>query len=76
MFILAAPNSPLRGELKGARLLDIAPTLLELAGYQIPEAMQGRSLVAGMDRKSGAGGSPGEEDEKTIQDRLAGLGYV
>jgi predicted AlkP superfamily phosphohydrolase/phosphomutase len=45
MFILAAPNSALRGVYEGARLLDIAPTLLDLAGYEIPAAMQGRSLV-------------------------------
>ncbi|MBA3915372.1 MAG: alkaline phosphatase family protein, partial [Acidobacteriales bacterium] len=42
-FILAAPNCPLSGEYEGARLLDIAPTLLDLAGYDIPETFQGRS---------------------------------
>jgi len=47
MFILAASNCPLRGEYQGAKLLDIAPTLLDLAGYEIPSTMQGRSLVAG-----------------------------
>jgi len=46
-FILAAPNNPLRGEVTGARLLDIAPTLLALGGHEIPPTMQGRSLVAG-----------------------------
>jgi predicted AlkP superfamily phosphohydrolase/phosphomutase len=45
-FILAAPNSPLHGELQGARLLDIAPTLMQLGGYKIPKLMQGRSLVS------------------------------
>ena len=45
-FILAAPNCPLHGEFQGARLLDIAPTLMQLAGYKIPKLMQGRSLVA------------------------------
>ncbi len=48
MFLLAAPNLPLRGEYTGAKLLDVAPTLLDLAGYDIPETMQGRSLVAGV----------------------------
>ncbi len=47
MFILTAPNCPLNGEFEGASLLDIAPTLLDLAGHKIPEEMQGRSLVAG-----------------------------
>jgi predicted AlkP superfamily phosphohydrolase/phosphomutase len=46
MFILRAPECPLRGEYRGARLLDIAPTLLDLAGYPIPPGMQGRSLCA------------------------------
>ena len=46
-FILAASNSPLQGEIAGAHLLDIAPTLMDLAGYEIPPSMQGRSLVAG-----------------------------
>jgi len=45
MFLLSAPNSSLRGEFQGARLLDIAPTVLELAGYEIPSAMQGKALV-------------------------------
>jgi arylsulfatase A-like enzyme len=65
----------LSGEYEGARLLDIAPTLLDLAGYEIPETMQGRSLVSGMEKKSSSGG--GDPDaEKKIRDRLAGLGYV
>jgi len=52
MFILNAPNCPLNGKYEGARLLDIAPTLLDLAGYEIPETMQGRSLVEGLSAKS------------------------
>ena len=64
------------GEYEGARLLDIAPTLLDLAGYEIPETMQGRSLVSGMEKKSSSGGPGDGEAEKTIHDRLAGLGYV
>jgi predicted AlkP superfamily phosphohydrolase/phosphomutase len=46
MFLLSAPNCQLRGEFQGARLLDIAPTLLDLAGYGVPSAMQGRSIAA------------------------------
>jgi predicted AlkP superfamily phosphohydrolase/phosphomutase len=74
MFVLAAPNCPLNGEYQGARLLDIAPTLLDLAGYEIPETMQGKSLVAGMEKKAPDPGD--DEGEKKIHDRLAGLGYV
>lgn len=73
-FLLAAPNCPLTGEYQGAKLLDIAPTLLDLAGYEIPSSMQGRSLVAGMEKR-GPGGPSGSE-EQIIHDRLAGLGYI
>ena len=44
-------------------------------GYEIPETMQGRSLVAGMEKK-GAGGGSDEESRRIVHDRLAGLGYV
>ncbi len=75
MFLLAAPNCPINGEYEGAKLLDIAPTLLDLAGYEIPESMQGRSLVAGMEKRTPGDGTDAE-NEKIIHDRLAGLGYV
>lgn len=75
VFILAAPNCPLSGEYDGASLLDMSPTLLDLAGYAIPKSMQGHSLVAGMEKK-GPGGSQNSEAEKLIHDRLAGLGYI
>ena len=47
-FILASPNNPVRGPVEGAHLLDIAPTLLELGGYDVPPSMQGRSLISGV----------------------------
>jgi len=75
MFLLAAPNCPISGEYEGAKLLDIAPTLLDLANYDIPDSMQGRSLVAGMEKLMPPE-SPDAENEKIIHDRLAGLGYV
>ena len=43
-FILSAPNLERRGEVEGLRLLDIAPTLLDLAGEPIPDSMQGTPL--------------------------------
>jgi predicted AlkP superfamily phosphohydrolase/phosphomutase len=73
IFVLTSPNCPLAGEFEGAHLFDLAPTLLDLAGYQVPASMQGRSLVAGMEKK---GGGPSPESEQIILDRLAGLGYV
>jgi predicted AlkP superfamily phosphohydrolase/phosphomutase len=44
-FVLSAPDLPVKGEIQGMRLLDIAPTLLELDGHPIPPTMQGRSLL-------------------------------
>ena len=43
-FILSGPGSSLEGEVHGAHLLDIAPTLLDLAGVRIPKEMQGTPL--------------------------------
>ena len=43
-FILSAPTLERRGEVEGLRLLDIAPTLLDLAGEAIPDSMQGTPL--------------------------------
>jgi hypothetical protein len=75
-FILAAPNNPLQGEVEGAHLLDMAPTLLEMGGYDIPASMQGRSLVAGtaLGTASGPYGSGGGEE--IVRERLRGLGYI
>jgi predicted AlkP superfamily phosphohydrolase/phosphomutase len=73
-FILAGPNNPLQGELPGARLLDVAPTLLDLAGYDVAPSMQGASLAAGRDL--GTNSPLTQEDEQTIRERLSGLGYI
>jgi len=46
-FILAGPGVPEVGEIQGARLLDVAPTLLSRAGYDLPPSMLGRDLLGG-----------------------------
>jgi predicted AlkP superfamily phosphohydrolase/phosphomutase len=46
--ILAAPGIPAAGRLSSAHLLDITPTLLELAGLDPAEGMQGRSLLGAL----------------------------
>ncbi|HLV87880.1 MAG TPA: hypothetical protein VKV39_12925 [Candidatus Sulfotelmatobacter sp.] len=73
IFILAAPNCPLAGEYSGAHVLDIAPTLLDLAGFAIPVSMQGHSLVTGIEKKPCLSS---DEADQLIDDRLAGLGYI
>jgi predicted AlkP superfamily phosphohydrolase/phosphomutase len=75
-FILASSNNPLRGQVEGTHLLDIAPTLLELGGYDIAPSMQGRSLVAGLDLAEPAGVGYSSDEEATVRDRLSGLGYI
>jgi predicted AlkP superfamily phosphohydrolase/phosphomutase len=44
LFILAGPGIPPGERYYGAQLMDIAPTLLELAGLEVPADMQGRPL--------------------------------
>jgi predicted AlkP superfamily phosphohydrolase/phosphomutase len=75
-FILAGSNTYLNGEVKGAHLLDIAPTLLELAGYDVPSTMQGKSLVAGIPRITRQDTVLSESDESILRERLSGLGYI
>jgi predicted AlkP superfamily phosphohydrolase/phosphomutase len=77
-FILASPNLPPRGEFDGARLLDIAPTLLAVGGYEVPDSMQGRSIVAREPLLAGAVAGEGyaKEHEELVRERLSGLGYI
>jgi predicted AlkP superfamily phosphohydrolase/phosphomutase len=75
-FILAASNNPLQGEIENVHLLDIAPTLLELGGYDIPASMQGKSLVKDKSLEVIPGMEISENDEDIIRERLSGLGYI
>lgn len=75
-FILASPNNPLKGELQGAHLLDIAPTLLELGGYDIPGSMQGESLIAGHSTELTEENALSSTEEAILRERLSGLGYI
>ncbi len=75
VFILAGQQIPLQSPLIGARLLDIAPTLLELGGYPIPPSMQGHSLLSGT-VVSERVNSTEADDDHLIRERLSGLGYI
>lgn len=72
-FVLAASNCPAAGELTGVKLLDMAPTLLSLGGYDLPDTMQGQPLVL----PAGDAGQTAEAvgEDSTIE-RLRGLGYL
>ena len=73
-FILAGSSNPLQGEIQAAQIVDIAPTLLELAGLAIPVTMQGRSLVSGKDLADQT--NLAQDEEALLRERLSGLGYV
>jgi predicted AlkP superfamily phosphohydrolase/phosphomutase len=73
-FILASVNNPLQNEIQGTHILDIAPTLLELGGYDIPNSMQGTSLVSG--RNLSAQPDLSEDEKAILRERLSGLGYI
>ncbi len=72
-FVLAGASLAARGELEGIRLIDIAPTLLDLAGYDVPDAMQGRSFARDAPRREDG---LTQSEERVIEDRLSGLGYI
>jgi predicted AlkP superfamily phosphohydrolase/phosphomutase len=44
-FVLSSPALARRGEIEDMHLLDVAPTLVDLAGRAVPASMQGRSLL-------------------------------
>lgn len=75
-FILTSANNPLQGEIRGAHLLDIAPTLLELGGYDITSSMQGKSLVSGLSLDEPPSDVLTAEEEAILRERLSGLGYI
>jgi hypothetical protein len=74
-FILVAPENPLAGELEGVKMLNISPTLLDLAGYTLPDTHQAESLVYGY-QKSDPSGTLSKEEEDLLRERLSGLGYI
>ena len=57
-------------------LLDIAPTLLELGGYDVPPSMRDRSGVTNLAASVPVGGDYSDHGEALIRERLSGLGYI
>jgi len=82
-FILVGDGVPDSGWTEGAHLLDMAPTLLARAGYDIPTSMQGRDLLGGIDSSSQAGSDSQEKHQPLpgggdaiLRERLKALGYL
>jgi predicted AlkP superfamily phosphohydrolase/phosphomutase len=75
-FVLAVPGQSARGEIEGAGLLDLAPTLLDLAGCPIPASMPGRSLVHAEATHLPAQSEWFDFVDPSVEERLRGLGYL
>jgi predicted AlkP superfamily phosphohydrolase/phosphomutase len=75
-FVLAASNSTMRGNLSGVHLLDLAPTLLQLAGYDIPPSMQGTPMGTEESAPPAEARDDLSEKKEAVRDRLRGLGYI
>ncbi len=73
-FVLVSGNNPISGEHRDGAVADVAPTLLELAGYPLPAGTAGKSWVAGMELNSASGLT--DEEEAILRERLSGLGYI
>lgn len=73
-FVLVSVNNPISGEYKDGSTSDIASTLVQLAGFPLPSATEGKSWVEGMELNNSSGLTADEQE--ILRDRLSGLGYV
>ncbi len=71
-FAFAAPGYSALGELDNMTWSDLAPTVLDAAGYDLPTSPVGRSLVAGLKLS----GDASVDEEAILRARLEGLGYI
>ncbi len=91
--ILVAGGPSIRaGKVEGARLMDIAPTVLHLSGQGVPAYMDGEVLkifsktseaggrrprrTDAPEERVGGSGAASPDDEDIITERLKGLGYI
>lgn len=73
-FILVSANNPISGEYTGGAAADIAPTLVQLAGFPLPSLTEGKSWVQGMELNDSSGLTA--DEQQILRDRLSGLGYI
>jgi predicted AlkP superfamily phosphohydrolase/phosphomutase len=88
LFIGAGPAFAPGPEIDGLEIFDVAPNVLHALGFPIPEHMDGRfreelftdEARSGMRREpfasDGARGSISEDEERDLQEKLRGLGYL
>ncbi len=76
-FVLTGPRALKGQEMQNVTLLDVAPTVLDAFGIDIPADMEGNSLLGGDQLPGGeAERAYSQEEEEKVRRRLAGLGYV
>ena len=68
-FFIAGPGVPASGERIGATLLDVAPTVLDVMDLEIPQEMEGKSIL-GEEKPART-----PEDDEKVRSRLKALGY-
>lgn len=75
-FILAGPTVTGRGGVQGADLLNVAPTLLEIGGYDVPTSMRERTPIQtpGSARVESEGYTAA--GEAIVRERLSEIGYI
>jgi predicted AlkP superfamily phosphohydrolase/phosphomutase len=89
MLTLKGPRVRSGVRLDGARIIDIAPTILALLGLPIPGQMDGQALESALDESvainiesnaskqlTGSDESLTSDEEAMITERLQGLGYI
>ncbi|MBI5442443.1 MAG: alkaline phosphatase family protein [Deltaproteobacteria bacterium] len=90
ILIVNGPGIRKGAEIEGARIIDLAPTILHLMGFPVPDDMDGRVLSEIFEepgrevrRCAGEGGGeqgpPGDysgEDARLVEQRLRDLGYL
>ncbi len=77
------------GRIEGARMLDVAPTVMAMLGCAVPAHFEGKVLTQMLqqqievksldDSQSGGGGSAtalSSAEQQAVADRLRGLGYI
>ena len=76
--IFVAWGPPIRPgvALAGARVIDLAPTVLHLLGGAVPPELGGRILMEMFDAAASGPDAYTAEDETLIVERLRSLGYM
>jgi predicted AlkP superfamily phosphohydrolase/phosphomutase len=87
LFVLAGPGVRGAGEVPGADIVDVLPTLLTLAGMPVPDGLDGRPIAAALAAPARFAPDPitatetpvvpfGRDEAREVAARLAALGYV